>query len=497
MKENKISSLIAHLFQGVFLLITAVLCVGPFVWVIFSSFKSNKEILNSAFALPNAWNFDGYRRALEMSPIFLFFGNSVFISITNTIISVLVVAMAAYAIARFNFRGKTLFTLSLSSSLLVPISALLMPIYLIMSRIGLLDSKASLILVYAALGLPTSLFILRGTFLAIPREIEEAAAIDGSGQLRTFFQIVMPMAKSGLATAATLHFLTSWNEFMFALVLTKSERVRTLPLGYYYNKDLFAQAGIEAPPETWEEFEADCDKLLAAGITPISMDTADSGWCTSLLMGAMIGQTDTGEKFMNTNQPDSFVNDDVIQAAARIQKMFQNYTTTDAIGGEYGAAANNFFNEKTAIIANGPWMVSKFYDTSIVSDDFADKIAAAAYPGNVMYNSGQVGWSIASKTPEKIEASLAFVKFMTSEESQKMDLEMCSVVPDRSIEGADVYPLVNDTIALADKASHSINDYQSLWQASVVDEVSVQYPLLADGSISPEEFAEALTSAIS
>lgn len=268
-------------------------------------------------------------------------------------------------------------------------------------------------------------------------------------------------------------------------------------IGYYYNKDLFAQAGIEAPPETWEEFEADCDKLLAAGITPISMDTADSGWCTSLLMGAMIGQTDTGEKFMNTNQPDSFVNDDVIQAAARIQKMFQNYTTTDAIGGEYGAAANNFFNEKTAIIANGPWMVSKFYDTSIVSDDFADKIAAAAYPGNVMYNSGQVGWSIASKTPEKIEASLAFVKFMTSEESQKMDLEMCSVVPDRSIEGADVYPLVNDTIALADKASHSINDYQSLWQASVVDEVSVQYPLLADGSISPEEFAEALTSAIS
>ena len=175
-----------------------------------------------------------------MSPIFLFFSNSVFISITNTIISVLVVAMAAYAIARFNFRGKTLFTLSLSSSLLVPISALLMPIYLIMSRIGLLDSKASLILVYAALGLPTSLFILRGTFLAIPREIEEAAAIDGSGQLRTFFQIVMPMAKSGLATAATLHFLTSWNEFMFALVLTKSERVRTLPLALNYFSSQFS-----------------------------------------------------------------------------------------------------------------------------------------------------------------------------------------------------------------------------------------------------------------
>ena len=101
-----------------------------------------------------------------------------------------------------------MFTLLLSSSLLVPISALLMPIYLLMAKMNILDTKASLILVYAALGLPTSLFILRGTFLTIPREIEEAAAIDGAGVLRTFFVIVLPMARSGLATAATLHFLT-------------------------------------------------------------------------------------------------------------------------------------------------------------------------------------------------------------------------------------------------------------------------------------------------
>lgn len=175
--------------------------------------------------------------------------------------------------------------------------------------------------------------------------------------------------------------------------------------------------------------------------------------------------------------------------------MFQKYTTADAIGGDYAAAANNFFNEKTAIIANGPWMVSKFYDTSVVSEDFADKIAVAAYPEGVMYNSGQIGWSIASKTPEKIEASLAFVKFMTSEESQRLDLEVCSVVPDCTIADADVYPLVNETIALADTAEHSINDYQSLWHATVVDEVSVQYPLLADGSITPEQFAQALTDA--
>ena len=294
-----------------------------------------------------------------------------------------------------------------------------------------------------------------------------------------------------------------WYDFMSEVgknVNSRDGRLYAVPyirqtIGYFYNTELFAQAGIESAPTTWDEFFEDCEKLKEAGITPVSMDTSDSGWCTSLFMGAMAADSDEGEAFMNTNQPESYVNDDLIRAAGQIQNMFQNYTTAYALGGDYAAAANNFFNEKTAIIANGPWMVSKFYDTSVVAEDFADKIEVAAFPGNVMYNSGQVGWSIASKTPEKIEASLAFVKFMTSEESQRLDLEMCSVTPDCAIEAADVYPQVEKTVSLADAADRSINDYQSLWHATVVDEVSVQYPLLADGSITPEEFVQALDDA--
>ena len=241
MKERRTcKQCVLSALKGLFLVYTTAICVGPFVWVILSSFKTNKEILDSAFSLPSSWAPDGYVRALEMSPIFQFFGNSVLIAVANTFISVLVVAMAAYVIARYDFRGRRTFTLMLSSSLLVPISALLMPIYLLMARMGLLDTRAGLILVYAALGLPTSLFILRSSFLNIPREIEEAAAIDGAGQIRTFFVIVLPMARSGLATAATLHFLTSWNEFMFALVLTKSEAVRTLPLALNYFSSQFS-----------------------------------------------------------------------------------------------------------------------------------------------------------------------------------------------------------------------------------------------------------------
>lgn len=282
-------------------------------------------------------------------------------------------------------------------------------------------------------------------------------------------------------------------------VNSRDGRVYAVPytrqvIGYFYNKDLFAQAGIEKPAETWDEFFDQCDKLLAAGITPLSMDTADSGWVTSLMLGAMIGQTDEGEAFMNTNLPTNYNTPEFIAAAANIQKMFQKYTTPDAIGGAYENAASNFFMEETAIIANGPWMVSDFYDTSLVEEGFADKIGTAMYPGDVMYNSGKIGFNIASKDEKTLEATLTFVKFLTSEESQLKMLEMTGDTPAAEGLVSDaVKPLVNEVMANGDAATHCINDFQSLWYANVVDEISVQYPLLAQGKITPEQFAQALT----
>lgn len=267
-------------------------------------------------------------------------------------------------------------------------------------------------------------------------------------------------------------------------------------IGYFYNKDLFAKAGIEKPAETWDEFFEQCDKLLAAGITPLSMDTADSGWVTSLMLGAMIAQTDEGEEFMNTNLPTDYNFPEFIEAAANIQKMFQKYTTSDAIGGAYENAASNFYMEETAIIANGPWMIGDFYDSSLVEDGFADKIGTAMFPGGVMYNSGKIGFNIAAKDEETLEASLTFVDFLTNEESQKKMLEMQGEIPaQEGLTSDNVKPLVNEVITNGDNATRCINDFQSLWYANVVDEISVQYPLLAQGQITPEQFAQALTDA--
>ena len=267
-------------------------------------------------------------------------------------------------------------------------------------------------------------------------------------------------------------------------------------IGYFYNKDLFAQAGIEKPAKTWDEFFEQCDKLVDAGITPLSMDTADSGWVTSLMLGAMIGESDEGEQFMNTMLPTDYNTKEFIDAATRIQTMFQKYTTPDAVGGKYENAASNFFMGQTAIIANGPWMISDFYDTSMVEDGFADKVGTAMYPGDVMYNSGKIGFNVASKDEKTLDATLKFVKFLTNEESQLKMLEITGDIP--AMEGLtsdNVKPLVNEVIANGDKAAHSINDFQSLWYANVVDEISIQYPLLAQGEITPEEFAQALTDA--
>ncbi len=227
---NGISFILRWLYLSFFILVS----IGPLLWIVMSSFKTNKEILASAFSLPSNWGFSGYKAALEFAPIFKFYGNSLIIAIASTLLNILIVSMAAYILARCKFRGKTFLTLLLSSSLLIPVSALLMPIYIIMTRIGLYDTKTGLILVYAALGLPTSLFVIKSYFQGIPVELEEAAYLDGAGFVRTYFTIIFPIAKSGLVTAAILQFLTSWNEFMFALILTKSNSARTLPMALNY-----------------------------------------------------------------------------------------------------------------------------------------------------------------------------------------------------------------------------------------------------------------------
>jgi raffinose/stachyose/melibiose transport system permease protein len=224
----------AFILKYFFLMLCVCAALFPILWVILSSFKTNAEILSSGISLPSRFKFDGYVQALKISPILRFFLNSVIVASAATILNVLFLAMAGYIFARFQFRGKNLLYFILSLSLVIPMTGLLHPVYMTVNALRLSNSKSGLVLVYTALNLPMSLLILRGTFQSVPRSLEEAAVMDGAGFARIFFQIMLPVSKGGLTSAGVLSFLNCWNEFTFALLLTSSQNVRTLPLSLSY-----------------------------------------------------------------------------------------------------------------------------------------------------------------------------------------------------------------------------------------------------------------------
>ena len=228
-------------FKYTFFLLCIIIALFPILWVIMSSFKSNAEILSNGIAFPTGFSFSGYAAALRISPIPSFFLNSIVISSAATLFNVLFLAMAAYVFARFTFPFKNLIYFILSLSLVLPMTALLHPVYMTVSTLKLANTRSGLVLVYTALNLPMSLLILRSTFQSIPNGLEEAAYVDGAGFLRIFFQIMMPVAKGGLTSAGVLSFLFCWNEFTFALILTSSQRVRTIPLSFSYFVSQFSK----------------------------------------------------------------------------------------------------------------------------------------------------------------------------------------------------------------------------------------------------------------
>jgi ABC-type sugar transport system, permease component len=229
-------SICRYLF--VFLII--LLSLGPFLWVLMASFKTNSEILSNSLSWPASLRVSNYIKAFEIAPLSRFYANSVIVGVFGTFLNLLILGMSAYVLARFQFRGKKLLMVVLSLSLLIPGTAMLQPLYLTVNTLGLYDRLIGLIIVYAGFGLPVSLYILSSYFLTIPKEIEESAYLDGAGFIRTFFKIILPISKPGFSTAAVLQFLLCWNEFQFVMILTSGNQNRTLPLALYYFKSQFA-----------------------------------------------------------------------------------------------------------------------------------------------------------------------------------------------------------------------------------------------------------------
>lgn len=239
-ETSKAVKITAGFAKYLFMVFFVAIAVGPILWAFLSSFKSYAEINSSAFSLPETFNLDNYKAAFQYAPIAKYFLNSIIIVGCSVLVTVAFVAMCSYVTSRFDFKLKIVIVLLISASLMLPAQAISQPLFAIFQMLGIFDTKLGLVIVYSAMGIPMSFFVMMSYYHTISRALEESAYMDGASFLQTFTSIILPLAKPGLVTVAMLQFINTWNEFYFALMLTSGDRARTVPIALNYYMGTFA-----------------------------------------------------------------------------------------------------------------------------------------------------------------------------------------------------------------------------------------------------------------
>ena len=228
---KSIGKTIVRGFVNLIMLLFSFSCIFPILWLLSSSLKTQQEFAQSSMALPSALNLKNYISVFTETNMLRYIVNS----LRNTVLSVgLIIIMAftaAYVLSRYKFKGRSFIYNYFIIGMLIPIHALLVPMYVQFKQAGLTNHWYTLLLPYIAFGLPISIMLIESYISAVPKELEEAAAIDGSGFFMTIFKIIFPLTGPILATVAIIQFFVVWNEFSFALILVSKETLRTVPVG--------------------------------------------------------------------------------------------------------------------------------------------------------------------------------------------------------------------------------------------------------------------------
>lgn len=209
----------------------AALAVGPLILVVIGSFRSNADILRQPVGLPDSLGFDNYLRAWQTASISTYFANSIMVTVAAVALCVAVSAMAAYALSRWRFRGRALLAAFFLSGLMIPAKLGLLPVFYMFQSMGLIDTRPGLVLLYAASGVPFSIFVIMGFVRGLPTELEEAARLDGANEGRLFVSVALPLMRPALAVVTVFQFAPTWNDFFYPLVLMRSDSKYTVPVG--------------------------------------------------------------------------------------------------------------------------------------------------------------------------------------------------------------------------------------------------------------------------
>ncbi|MCD6574994.1 carbohydrate ABC transporter permease [Candidatus Aerophobetes bacterium] len=226
-----------------FLILFIIISLFPLFWMLDTSFKSDEEV----FKMPPVWfpspvRLENYRIFLLQRPFVKYTLNSLIVALSVSALCIGLGAPAAYGFSRFRFRGNRLMFGAILSSRLVPPISFIVPFTMIFSWFKMIDTLQALIIAYIFFNLPFVIWILSGFFKSIPQELDDAARIDGCNNITAFWKVILPIARPGVIAGTILTFLMCWNEFLFALVLTRLN-AKTLPIGLY---DFFADGFIRA-----------------------------------------------------------------------------------------------------------------------------------------------------------------------------------------------------------------------------------------------------------
>lgn len=216
-----------------------IFAVAPLLLAWFSALKTDQQLLQNPWGPPWPPTLDNLREAWTVGRFSVYFKNSLIISIADVIGMVIVASLAGYAFARLRFPGQKILLYGLLIGLTIPVAAIIIPLYLTMRDFNLLNTYGSVIVADIALAAPIFVFIMRAFFKDLPKELEDAARIDGANELQIFWQVMLPLARPGLVTVALLEFLWSWNDLLLPLVFLVTDDLRTLPVGMLFFQGRF------------------------------------------------------------------------------------------------------------------------------------------------------------------------------------------------------------------------------------------------------------------
>ncbi len=247
--------------------------------------------------------------------------------------------------------------------------------------------------------------------------------------------------------------------------------------GMFWNEELFARAGIESFPETWEEFWKCCEQLESCGITPLALHTEGTAWAPMLIATAEAASAEAGAEFMEEFYPETYQNNSGLRIAQTLQRLF-SYTTEDALYADFDVSYENFFSGRAAMIPNGYWMMDQ------IPEEWQDKVRFSAFPENKMISSPETfGWAIVSGYNEEVkEGAAALLKLRT-----RLNMEQREELFTRDPE--EMIPAERDYIAAYKNGPQLVPNYQVKWNSILQEETLGEIlPELARGKMSPEEF---------